>query len=152
MDDSDWIRYLSTVEFSINDSVSQSTGFTPFYLAFGQHPESLELSSTLDSVKPDWNLLITQARTSIEKAQAHQAAVYNKNRKESPILVNDLVLVERVGINWQPDSQRSKKLLSPWLGPFRVLALEGLNATLELPSSALIHNVFCVSKLKKYHI
>ena len=66
--------------------------------------------------------------------------------------MNDLVLVEREGINWSPDSQRSKKLLSPWLGPFRVLAVEGLNSTLELPSSALIHNVFCVSKLKKDHI
>jgi hypothetical protein len=64
---------------------------------------------------------------------------------------SDLVLLLREGINWEASSQISKKLQSPWLGPFKVLSLEGFNATLELPVTTKIHNVFSVSKLKKYY-
>ena len=34
----DWERFLSIVEFVINSSPAQSTGYTPFFLNFGYHP------------------------------------------------------------------------------------------------------------------
>ena len=33
-----WEKYLSMVEFVINSSPSQSTGYTPFYLTYGYEP------------------------------------------------------------------------------------------------------------------
>ena len=33
-----WDHHLIAMEFAYNDSVSPSTGFTPFYLNYGQHP------------------------------------------------------------------------------------------------------------------
>ena len=33
-----WARDLSKVEFVINNSPSQSTGYTPFFLNYGYHP------------------------------------------------------------------------------------------------------------------
>jgi hypothetical protein len=146
-----WPKVLSSLEFNINDSVSCSTGYTPFFLAFGEHPQSLGVSIE-SSLPPNWSVNEALARKSIEKAQKHQAKYYNLHRKPSQIAKGDLVLIEREGIQWSADSQLSKKLLSPWIGPFRVLAIEGLNATIELPLSTKIHNVFSVSKLKKYFL
>ena len=34
----DWEKYLSMVEFVMDNSVSQSTGYTPFYLNYGYEP------------------------------------------------------------------------------------------------------------------
>jgi len=34
----DWDDYLDLAEFAINDSVQTSTGYSPFYMAFGQNP------------------------------------------------------------------------------------------------------------------
>ena len=33
-----WEKFLSTVEFVMNHSVSQATGYTPFYLNYGYEP------------------------------------------------------------------------------------------------------------------
>lgn len=44
----DWGAQLSTAEFAKNDSVHASTGFSPFYLKYGQHPFTpLALSALL---------------------------------------------------------------------------------------------------------
>jgi hypothetical protein len=142
-----WVETLSTLEFSHNDSLSASTGYTPFYLTYNQHP----FSSLNEVDTTPWTDHLKQARQALEKAHLQQAQQYNKNRKMSDIQINDLVLLEREGIIWGPDSQRDKKLLTPWLGPFKVTAREGENATLELPVDCHIHPTFSVSKLKKYH-
>ena len=151
LDNAKWLEVLSTVEFIVNDSISLSTSFTPFYLVYGQHPTSLT-SLNSENIPPNWAKNLEQATLAIQKAQARQARYYNDNRLPSEVQVGDLVLLLRDGINWGASSQISKKLLSPWLGPFKVLSLDGSNATLELPMTTKIHNVFSVSKLKKYYI
>ena len=35
----DWDLYLPQVEFTINNSVSEATGYTPLFLNYGYHPE-----------------------------------------------------------------------------------------------------------------
>jgi hypothetical protein len=35
---SDWAEWLSCAEFSYNDKVQSSTGFSPFYVNYGRHP------------------------------------------------------------------------------------------------------------------
>ncbi len=37
-DQDSWESLLPTVEFVINNSPAQSTGYTPFYLNYGYHP------------------------------------------------------------------------------------------------------------------
>ena len=37
-DATQWARDLPLIEFVINNSPSQSTGYTPFYLNYGYHP------------------------------------------------------------------------------------------------------------------
>ena len=35
---SNWAEWLSIAEFALNDKVSSSTGFSPFFLNYGLHP------------------------------------------------------------------------------------------------------------------
>ncbi|QRV84575.1 Gag-Pol polyprotein/retrotransposon [Ceratobasidium sp. AG-Ba] len=35
---SDWVRYLAGIEYAMNASVSETTGYSPFYLNFGRVP------------------------------------------------------------------------------------------------------------------
>ena len=146
-DSTDWRRVLSAAAFALNDSVSSSTGQTPFYLTLGQHPQS---QGTVGEGHP-WSQMEGQVRQSIQKAHEAQAKQYNKNRSAHTIQPGDKVLLDREGINWAAEVTRSPRLLSPWLGPFRVLEVTEQNVTLELPSTTKIHNIFSVSKIKPYH-
>jgi hypothetical protein len=78
---------------------------------------------------------------------------YNQHRRAAPaIILGDRVLLDREGIQWAPDAERSKKLLLPFLGPFKVLDVDNLrqNYTLDLPPHMKCHRIFHVSKLKRY--
>jgi hypothetical protein len=72
----------------------------------------------------------------------------------TPIAVDSYVLLDRDGITWQPSTEVSQKLLSPYIGPFKVLAYDSTldNVTLDLPPTMRCHNVFHVSKLKPWKI
>ncbi|QRW12528.1 Transposon Ty3-I Gag-Pol polyprotein [Ceratobasidium sp. AG-Ba] len=35
---SDWVRYLAGIEYAMNSSVSETTGYSPFYLNYGRVP------------------------------------------------------------------------------------------------------------------
>jgi hypothetical protein len=126
--------------------VSSSTGQTPFFLTLGQHPQSIIESST----SHPWGELESQARKAIQQAQELQSHQYNRSRRPHSIKEGDRVLLERNGINWAAEVDRSPRLLSPWLGPFLVLGATDQNVTLELPPTTRIHNVFSVSKVKPY--
>jgi hypothetical protein len=143
-----WRSVLSSVEFAVNDSINSTTGSTPFYLALGQHPNGP--ANVADAEHP-WKSLEKKVRTSIEKAHARQARQYNKHRSAPNIEVGDNVLLERDGITWPAEIQKSERLLSPWLGPFKVLSTSDNNVTLELPPTIKIHNTFSVSKVKPYY-
>lgn len=47
----DWSKWISTVEFAINNSKQSATGHTPFFLNFGQHPNT-PASLLAESVLP----------------------------------------------------------------------------------------------------
>jgi hypothetical protein len=146
-DTAQWRSSISTVEFALNDTVNATTGSTPFFLTLGQHPSGPH--EVASSIHP-WASKENQVRESIAKAHRLQARQYDRHRTPHSIKVGDLVLLERAGINWSSDQERSTKLLSPWLGPFTVLAVTPSNVTLDLPPTTKIHNVFSVSKVKPY--
>ena len=37
-DGTHWVRHLPTIQFVVNSSPNRSTGYTPFFLNYGQHP------------------------------------------------------------------------------------------------------------------
>ena len=51
---SDWAEWLPIAEFALNDKVSSSTGYSPFFLNYGLHPwTGREISHGSPNVRAD---------------------------------------------------------------------------------------------------
>ena len=155
-----WIDVIDEVVYSINSSVNTSTGYIPFELVYGELPVELN-ESRWKSEKNNKDLAFTNvidkklqlATTNVHFAQQQMKKFYDLNHKAGYIYqTGDFVLLLRDGIKFQSDIQHSAKLLTTWIGPFKVtnfdLARE--NIQLELPPSMQCHNVFYTSKIKPY--
>jgi hypothetical protein len=160
-----WADVLPLVEFSLNNSVSNSTGYSPFYLFNGFEPrvfpdELLVKDSGTGSSKSAHFLLknigiaLEKAREAISAAQADMLLSYNRRHtRPPPIAVGSSVWVNGEGISWPANEKRPNALQAPWLGPFAVSS--GLddqdNVVLELPPSlARVDPKFHVSKLEPF--
>lgn len=171
-DHSDWDLHLSLAEFAINNSVSASTGYSPFFLNQGWEPVtplSAEIHRNPDKSPAgihaqgdrvpaalrfvtDLHERMAKAKRLIQGAQDRQKAYADQGRRELIFEIGDKVLLSTKYINLKTGTTAVNKLLPQWIGPFEVLAAVGSVAyKLQLPSSLPIHNVFHVSLLKPYH-
>jgi hypothetical protein len=155
----DWDLLLTAVEFSINNTRSRATGYTPFMLDTGRDPRTPSLAhidSPVESVNQFLERLqgnITFARNKMIHEQQKVAERYNQRRTELQFNVGDQVLLQRehvlpIAMRDQP----SKKLLPKFIGPYKVLEQVGTNAyKLDLPASLKIHPVINAERLKPFH-
>lgn len=152
----DWDEFIPLIQFAYNNSINATTGFSPFYLAHAFQP------STFPNFKTNDTLLLNFTKHSDDLEIAHQHIFdsqqqmiqsYNGNHQSAPqYKIGDLVLLNRDGIQWPSSTNVSAKLLQPYLGPFEILAIDSEkdNVTIKLPVTMRCHNVFHVSKLKKW--
>jgi len=153
-----WDQHLVEVEMAYNNSRQVSTGFSPFFLNTGQHPNlPITLAVTaaagnnnptseqmLDSIQKN----LEQARKNLEKAQQTQSKYADKKRRTLVFEEGDRVMVSTA--NMRTD-ERAKKLLAKYIGPFTIVKKNSdVSYVLELPATLKIHPVFHVSLLKKY--
>ena len=124
----DWDLRLSTAEFAVNNSVSASTGQTPFYSIYARHvntpidvalntcpvPAAVNLRTAFDSV-------IGDVRANLADAQQRQSEQANKRRREMTFAVGDQVLLSTV--NLKLPSTLSSKLKQRYIGPFEVASV-----------------------------
>ena len=157
----DWDEHLAAAELAINNSVQASTGFTPFYLNYGQQVQ-LPLDQAITGLRPSSNpeagdrirrlksdLLL--ARTHIERAQARQAKYADQHRRDVTFVVGDKVLLSTDHLKMVGADKRTPKFASKYLGPFAVKRVVNANAyELNLPAPLRIHPVLNVSRLKVY--
>jgi transposase InsO family protein len=150
----DWDDFLDLAEFAINDSVSPSTGYTPFYLAYGQNVSSpIDLT---DVIVPAAHMRAQEMTDAIEHAKAklresheRQARAANKERQDYQFKVGDKVKLSTVNLNLP--STMSRKLTARYLGPFPVeKIINPVAYKLKLPTSLKIHPVFHVSLLRPW--
>ena len=153
----DWAAKLSTIEFASNNAVKSSTGYTPFFLVNGQHPNPGTIPEDLSSKNPSTEEFIQnlkKAREEAQKALAKAAESMKKfadrKRGETPVFsVGDKVLLDAANY---PCDRPSRKLSEKRYGPFLIKKKVGdLNYELELPPTWKIHPVFHVDQLRKYH-
>jgi hypothetical protein len=154
---SDWDEHLTKAEFAYNNSVQASTGHTPFYLNYGQHPRmpmtavaegGSRVPAVLDMLR-ELHTGLEQTKLNIGKAQVGQSRVANNRRRPHDFNVGDLAWLSADNLN-RPDV-RCDKFASRFEGPFAIIEMIGDAAVrLKLPTSWTINNSFHVSRLKKY--
>jgi deoxyuridine 5'-triphosphate nucleotidohydrolase len=154
----DWSSKLSLVEFASNNAIKSSTGYTPFYLVSGQHPNPGNIPKDLSSRCPSAEEFVEglreareQAHLSLSKAAEQMKKFADRNRKEAPSFsIGDKVLLDSSNY---PTERPSRKLTERRFGPFKIIEkLSDLNYRLELPDTwKLPTNVFHVDQLRKYH-
>ena len=155
-----WDRCLGPAEFAINNARQASTGESPFYLNYGQHPA---VPTTLPRVltNPDdqpqvpatfefltkLNDGLTAAHRHLQEAQARQARYANTRRRDLVFDVGDLVMLSTANLPLDP----GRKLKHKFMGPYPITDIVSPVAyRLALLSTMSIHPVFHVHLLKPY--
>jgi hypothetical protein len=151
-----WDDYLIPFEFAYNDSVSATTGYTPFQLTMGSHPRMpmgvLEETNVpaVDDIIARMSNNISDARDQLVRARAVQAYYHGQTLRPPTFQPNDMVLLSTAHLDLKLPS---RKLTPLFIGPFRILELRGTNAVkLELSRRLnRISPVQNVQYLRPYH-
>ena len=100
---SNWEAQLGIVEFVINNSPSQSTGYTPFFLNFGYHPATpLDILRDVDSSCVETVQVFTRRMqqafsratcTTFIERQQRQKVQADRRRREQTFHIGDQVFL-----------------------------------------------------------
>lgn len=161
-----WAEWLSLLEFSYNTTVHSSTSTTPYFLLYGYEPRgpldylTAHRDEATRRISPDdqankflatLDMHRQAARNAIAKAQAKQAASYNRGRRVAEFEIGSLVLVNPHSLEWIESKGEGAKLVQLLIGPFEVMEsispkVYRLRMSDKYPGSP----VFNVEHLKKY--
>ena len=153
-----WAKDLSLVEFVINNSPSQSTGYTPFFLNYGYHPATpMDLirdsqSTAVEGVNVFMQRMertFSRASQMLQRAQERQKIQADRKRREQVFHVGEQVLLSTEHL--QLKNAPVRKLRKRFVGPFFVTKRIGPVAyELELPQTWKIHPIFHTSLLRPF--
>lgn len=126
LDQKNWVTLLPGIEFAINSSRSQSTGFAPFFLNSGRMPKSMIWDSPTASDYPGVRVFaqrmrdaIMSAHDSILAARIKQTRDANRKRRPAPFAEGDLVYISTA--NLRLPKGRVRKLAQRYVGPYKIL-------------------------------
>lgn len=154
----DWDEHLAAAELAHNCAEHASTGFSPYYLNHGHHPQ-LPIDEAVRAINVSNNPTaaeriqqlhesLSRAKAALQRAQLRQAQYADRSRREVVFTVGDQVLLSTEHLTLK-DKERTKKLTSKYIGPFPIVrVVSSVAYELTLPPSLRIHPVFHVSKLR----
>jgi hypothetical protein len=159
-DQKNWAEKCPMVEFAINSSVSDTTGFSPFELNYGYVPamgitgiEKAKYKGVQAFAnQARWNLMA--AHDAIIERRVKQTHHANKLRKDAPSYeVGDLVFLSTKNISIPKG--RARKLVPRFIGPYKITAVhnDSSNVSLELPEDLKrrrVHHTFHSSLVKPF--
>lgn len=160
-DQHDWLVKIPYVEFALNSSRNESTGYAPFELTYGYMPSMMFKIENSSELLPGIRAFGIQAIQScldahdaIIEARVFQTHQANKKRRAEPDIQRDsLVYLSTKNLNLPKG--RASKLLPKFVGPYRVEEAypETSNYVLDLPDELKgrrLHDKFHVSLLRPY--
>jgi len=155
----DWVNWLWMAEFVANNTVSASTGVTPFFATRGTHPRMTDVDiATMPAVAKagprrvdelaaqefalEMSKLHRHLRQEVARAQLTQSEAANRLRRVHPqYKVGDEVYVSTR--NWST-TRPTKKLDYRFAGPYRILTRIGnddaVTYKLDLPDNLGLRN------------
>ena len=151
----DWVQWLPIAEFCYNNTVSSSTGYSPFFTYTGRNP-SMVPKALRDTDVPAANEHAAQMKkiheevtSMLQMAKEKQKEFYDRHVRETPdFKVGDKVWLSRGKILTE---RTSLKLDHRRLGPYKIVERVGsLAYRLELPDTMKIHPVFHASRLTPF--
>ena len=155
----DWDQHLVAIEFAYNNGKQASTGFSPFYLNYGQHPSlplamvnpsTTNVNATAEQMLEQLFADLSVAEKNVAKAQEQQQHHSNQHRRDVEYNEGDKVLLSTADLRLK--MKVTPKLTARFIGPFTIKRkLSPLNYELELPPSLPIHPVFHISKLRPFN-
>ena len=123
----DWDDKLVPAEIAYNNSVQASTGYSPYFLNYGQHPnlpivsaipkDKMSSNPTANDLMADVTEAIQKAKQNIQAAQQRQSHYANEKRREVVFKKGDVVLLSTA--NLRTDG-RAPKLTPKFIGPFTI--------------------------------
>ena len=171
----DWDERLPMAEFAMNNSRNESTGETPFFLNYGEHPRTPETQDIpilraesshradgreqgqISDQIPAVERIAARVQEGLRMAKQHLEAARDRQQKYAERHCRDVsyregeqVLLSSKNISLKHPGTR--KLLPRWLGPFPVerrVSAVAYRLTLP-PTMSRLHPVFHVSKLAPY--
>ena len=154
----DWSEKLSALEFAYNNHQQASTGHSPFFLNYGQHPATpatlavrqqptvpaaLQFLETLDQALRD-------SKENLHRARNRQAQYANQRRRHLELEVGQKVMLRAENVR-QRAGVAVEKLRELYSGPFSIKEKTSpVNYKLELPRGCRVNPVFHVSQLEPY--
>jgi hypothetical protein len=154
-----WDQHLTAAEIAVNSSIHASTGFTAFYLNYGDHPffpthiplDTLS-NNTVYELMQQLQQNIEWARSNMENARDKQTHYANQHRRDLIFKEGEEVWLSTQHLKL-PDGI-TKKLSSRYTGPFKILQVSSpVTYKLDIPADWVkkrVHPVFHVSLLKRY--
>jgi hypothetical protein len=151
-----WDQALPLAEFAINNSWSETVQATPFFLNYGQNPNtpaSVLTGSTVPQAEGFVQAIQRQVKSAQKlmlSAQQRQKSYADRKRRELEFSVGDQVMLSTKHLKLKTPGCR--KLMPLWAGPYSVSQKIGAVAyRLQLPPELTIHPVFHVSLLKPFY-
>ncbi len=154
----DWAKWISMTEFADNDSVSSSTGVTPFFSNKGFNPrmsfcpDVTDYETTrkrldaerADDITEQMQKVLLYIQERMGNAQKDMAKQANKHREDIEFKEGNMVFLSSKNI---VSTRPSKKLADKKYGPFKVTKVVNGDYQLQLPVTFRIHDVFHPSLL-----
>jgi Reverse transcriptase (RNA-dependent DNA polymerase)/RNase H-like domain found in reverse transcriptase/Integrase zinc binding domain/Integrase core domain/Retroviral aspartyl protease len=153
---SDWLQHLKVAEFAYNNSTHGSTQYSPFFLNYGQHPNTpvqqispSASASSAGAFAANMDRILNHAKSCLLSAQERQQRNANAYRSDVHYKVGDMVLLNSK--HYQLKGVGKEKLKPKFVGPYKILQkINKVAFKLHLPGSLKIHPVFHVSQFKPF--
>ena len=151
----DWADLLPLAEYAYNNSVSQGTKLSPFFVNDEYHPRT-NWATAKEAVNPASESYVYYVKSvhdlalkGLEEVRK-QMAKYKKGKEAPAYQIGDLVMLSGQNISIQRPSQ---KYSAKAHRPFKVVKVLSRSAVrLELPKRWKIHDVFHASLLEPYRL